>query len=89
MRVPEHVTSAWMDSLDDGDLLTAESRLHTAFSTLETEQRSLRGQSYQLLRGPAELLAAWANWSRVSTEIRERRLHARRRRSAVRVRGAD
>jgi hypothetical protein len=81
MRVPEHVTSAWMDSLDDGDLLAAESRLHTAFSTLEAEQRSLRGQNYELLRGPAELLTAWANWSQVSTETRERRLHVRRRRA--------
>ena len=82
MRLPEHVTGAWMDSLTDGDLLTAESRLHKAFSALERAQKKLLGDGYDLMRAPAELLAAWGSWSRVSTEARARRLHVSRARTA-------
>jgi len=78
MRMPEHVTGSWMDSLTDGDLLTAESRLHKSFSTIEKAQKKLLGSEYELMRGSPELLAAWGCWSRVSTEARVRRLHVRR-----------
>jgi len=79
MKLPEHITASWMDSLTDGDLLTAESRLHVTFAALEGAQKKLRGEEYELMRGPAELLSAWGRWSRVSTEARARGLHARRR----------
>lgn len=82
MRMPEHVTSAWVDSLSNGDLLTAEARLHKSFVTLEQAQKKLLGDGYDLMRAPAELLAAWGTWSRVSTEARARGLHVSRARSA-------
>jgi hypothetical protein len=78
MRMPERLTSTWIESLTDGDLVTAEARLHRSFSTLEREQKKLLGQRYELLRGPAELLAAWGSWSRVSAATRARGLHPRR-----------
>ncbi len=78
MRMPERVTSAWIDSLTDGDLVTAESRLHKSFSAMERAQKKLLGAQYELMRGPAELLAAWGSWSRVSTATRVRGLHVRR-----------
>jgi hypothetical protein len=82
MRMPEHVTSAWIDSLSNGDLLTAEARLHKSFFTLEQAQKKRLGDEYDLMRAPAELLAAWGTWSRVSTEARARGLHVSRARSA-------
>jgi hypothetical protein len=78
MRVPEHITGTWMDSLSDADLLVAESRLHKAYLALETAERKARGGDFELMRGPAELLAAWGRWSRISAFARARGLHARR-----------
>jgi hypothetical protein len=78
MRIPERVNGTWIDSLTDGDLLAAESQLHTDFAKLDGRERKKRGSAYDLMRGPAGLLAAWDRWSRVSTEARARRLHVRR-----------
>jgi hypothetical protein len=78
MRMPERITSAWIDGLTDSDLVTAESRLHRTFSALERAQKKLLGGRYDLMRAPADLLAAWGSWSRVSTAARARGLHVRR-----------
>jgi len=82
MRMPEHVTGAWLDSLTNDDLLTAESRLHKSYLALEKVEKHRLGDRYDLMRAPAEVLEAWGRWSRVSTEARGRRLHVRRARSA-------
>jgi hypothetical protein len=76
--MPERLTSSWIESLTDGDLVTAEARLHRSFAALERAQKKLLGGQYDLMRGPAELLAAWGSWSRVSNATRARGLHVRR-----------
>jgi hypothetical protein len=78
MEMPEHITRRWIDSLSNGDLLEVESRLHSAFVSLEGEEKARRGDRYDLMRAPADLLAAWDSWSRVNTEARVRGLQARR-----------
>ncbi len=82
MQLPERPTAKWMDSLTDSDLLLAESSLHEAFFSLEREQKALLGAKYELMRGPAELMAAWDRWTRVNTAARSRGLNPRRRRGA-------
>ena len=79
MKLPEHITSTWIDSLADADLLAAESQLHAAFVTAERAEKDRRGAEYSLVRGPSELLDVWGRWSRLSAETRARGLHARRR----------
>ena len=80
MRVSEQITYKWMASLDDASLLSAEARLHEAFLAEEKTHKRAVGKRYDLMRGPAELLAAWDRWSRISTETRSRGLHVRRQR---------
>jgi hypothetical protein len=80
MQMPQHITSSWIDSLNNVDLLEAEARLHSDFVTLEGAERARRGEQYDLMRAPADLLAAWGSWSRVNTEARARGLQTRRRR---------
>ena len=82
MKLPERINHKWMETLDDASLLTAEARLHKAFATAEASQRRVMGEQYDLMQGPAELLAAWDRWSRVHTETRVRKLHPRRTRKA-------
>ena len=82
MELPERPTAKWMDSLTDSDLLLAESSLHQAFFSLEREQKALLGDKYELMRGPAELMAAWDRWTRVNTATRSRGLNPRRRQRA-------
>ena len=85
MKVPEHITGTWMDGLSDADLLLAESRLHKTYTTLESAERKARGEQFALMRGPAELLAAWGRWSRISAYARGRGLHVRRTPKKVRA----
>lgn len=77
-QLPDRITRAWIDTLDNSALLLAESRLHKTFATMEKEQKKLRGSQYDLMRGPEDLLAAWDRWSRVSSETRNRGLQLRR-----------
>lgn len=78
MRLPETITFRWIDGLENDALLAAEASLHTKFSTLQAAERKKRGAEFELMRGSAELLAAWDRWSRVSSAARERGLHLRR-----------
>jgi hypothetical protein len=78
MQLPERPTADWIDSLTDRDLLLAESRLHATFFALEREQKALLGAKYDLMRGPAELMAAWDHWTRVNTATRSRGLNPSR-----------
>ena len=77
-KLPQHITHDWLGTLDDDRLLDTEARLHAAFRTLEQAQKRADGERYDLMRGPAPLLAAWDRWSRVHTATRARRLHPRR-----------
>lgn len=78
MKLPERITREWMLTLDNDSLLTAESRLHEAFTAQERAHKRVVGDRYDLMRGPAELLGAWDVWSRVNNETRSRKLNARR-----------
>ena len=78
MKLPQTINFKWIDGLENDDLLTAEARLHKQFSTLQSSERKKRGEDFELMRGSAELLAAWDQWSRVSAAARERGLHLRR-----------
>lgn len=79
MRVlPERVNTAWIETLSDDDLLDVEERVHKTFATLERREKKLRGDRFQLMRGPEELLNAWDRWSRLLNATRERSLKPRK-----------
>jgi hypothetical protein len=72
--IPDTISLDWIDSLSDPELLDVEARLKGRFALLERREKKLRGYRYQLCRGPADLMAAWDRWSRVSTATRDRSL---------------
>ena len=78
MTLPDRITYEWMGTLDDDSLLVAELSLHQLFADEEAAERKRRGERYELVRGPAELMSAWDRWSRVNTETRQRKLNPRR-----------
>jgi hypothetical protein len=69
---------AWIETLSDIDLLDVEARVHAKFSVLERREKKARGDKYQLMRGPADLMDAWDRWSRLLSATRERALNPRR-----------
>lgn len=78
--VPERISMAWIETLADEDLLDVEQRVHAQFSVLERREKKAKGDKYQLMRGPAELMEAWDRWSRLQAAARERSLNPRRER---------
>lgn len=78
MKLPATITRDWLVALSDTDLVDAEARLHQMFGVLERRNKKAFGAQYSLFRGPADLLAAWDRWSRVSQLTRERGLRPRR-----------
>jgi hypothetical protein len=76
--VPEHISQTWIESLSNPDLIDIEARLHANFALLERREKKARGYRYELCRGPADLMAAWDRWSRISTATRDRALTPRR-----------
>lgn len=76
--VPERISMAWIETLTDVDLLDVEARVHARFSLLERREKKARGDKYQLMRGPADLMEAWDRWSRLLAATRERSLNPRR-----------
>jgi hypothetical protein len=81
--VPERISMVWIDTLTNEDLLDVEARVHARFSLLERREKKLKGDRYQLMRGPAELMEAWDRWSRLQAATRERKLNPRRDQSAL------
>jgi hypothetical protein len=79
MTVPDRVTAGWIATLADGQLMTAESRLHSEFLDEETQEKEKRGDRYTLLQGPAALVNAWLRWQMVNNEARSRGLLVRHR----------
>ncbi|HLA90187.1 MAG TPA: hypothetical protein VJL28_07155 [Gemmatimonadaceae bacterium] len=84
--VPERINAAWIATLADEDLLDIEARLSERFTILDNRHKQLRGRSYVLLRGPADLIDAWDRWSRLSMAVRARSLVARPREVSARDR---
>jgi hypothetical protein len=79
MRVlPDRISLAWIETLTDVDLLDVEARVHARFTVLERREKRARGDKYQLMRGPADLMEAWDRWSRLLAATRERSLNPRR-----------
>ncbi|HEY8176847.1 MAG TPA: hypothetical protein VIF32_14195 [Gemmatimonadaceae bacterium] len=79
MRVlPDRISMAWIETLTDVDLLDVEARVHARFTVLERREKRARGDKYQLMRGPADLMEAWDRWSRLLAATRERSLNPRR-----------
>ena len=76
--VPESINRAWIDTLSDADLIDCEARVREKFAVIERREKRARGDKYQLFRGPADLMAAWDTWSRLSAAARERSLRVRR-----------
>lgn len=76
--VPDRISMAWIETLSDVDLLDVEARVHAKFSVLERREKKARGDKYQLMRGPADLMDAWDRWSRLLSATRERSLNPRR-----------
>jgi hypothetical protein len=76
--VPERISTAWIETLTDADLLDVEARVHARFALLERREKRVRGYRYELMRGPADLMEAWDRWSRLHAATRERSLNPRR-----------
>jgi hypothetical protein len=76
--LPERITAEWLDSIDDADLILAESTLRQTFFALERKEKALQGDRYDMMRGSAEFMAAWGNWSLASNEAAHRGLRLRR-----------
>ena len=72
--VPAQISMDWITTLTNEDLLDVESRVYAQFDVLNKREKKRRGDKYQLMRGPAELMEAWDRWSRINAAARERAL---------------
>ncbi|HJQ21679.1 MAG TPA: hypothetical protein VJ867_15125 [Gemmatimonadaceae bacterium] len=77
--VPEVIDWAWIQTLNDEDLLDVERRVHAKFVVLERREKKALGAKYELCRGSAELFKAWDRWGRLANATRERSLRPIRR----------
>ena len=80
--VPERIDKAWIDTLEDVDLIDVEARLRAKFDLLDGREKRARGNRYNLMRGPEDLVLAWDRWSRVCSAMQRRTLSARRKPAA-------
>ena len=77
--MPAHVTTRWIATLGDEQLVAAEAHLYRAFHARETAEKSRAGSRYILLQGPSELVTAWQQWLLANNETRARGVMVRRR----------
>jgi hypothetical protein len=77
MTIPDRITAGWIATLEAGQLVAAESLLHTEFVAAESQEKRRNGERYALLQGPAALVNAWLRWQMVSNEARSRGLAIR------------
>ena len=63
--VPERIDKEWISSLADDDLIDVEARLRSKFDVLDLREKKARGNSYNLMRGPEDLVLAWDRWNRI------------------------
>ena len=80
MTLPDRINAEWIRTLSNEQLAHAESQLHVHYSAEETAERRLRGDAYDLMRGPETLMAAWMRWSLVCNALRDRGVRFRYRR---------
>ena len=80
VALPTHVTTRWIATLGNDELLAAEADLYAVFHARERAEKSRSGSRYVLLQGPSELVNAWHQWVLVSNETRARGVVVRRRR---------
>ena len=79
LEMPAHVTTRWVTTLENEQLIAAEAELYSVFRARETTEKSRAGSRYILLQGPSELVNAWQQWLLASNETRARGLVVRRR----------
>jgi hypothetical protein len=77
MTIPAHINARWIGTLDDAQLVAAETTLHATFRELEISEKSRAGARYVLLQGSAALVSAWHRWLLVNNEVRARGLAIR------------
>jgi hypothetical protein len=77
MTVPDRVTSDWIATLGNAQLVAAESQLHAEFRKQDDAEKRRAGSRYALLQGPPVLVNAWLRWLLVSNETRTRGLVVR------------
>ena len=78
MTIPSNVSSRWVATLKDSQLLEAEARLYADFHAREMTEKSRAGARYILLQGPSALVNAWQQWLLVNNEARARGVTVRR-----------
>ena len=78
IEMPAHVTTRWIATLENEQLVAAEAQLYSAFRTRETAEKSRAGARYMLMQGPPELVSAWERWALVNNEVRARGVVVRR-----------
>ena len=76
--VPERIDKEWINTLEDADLIDVEARLRAKFDLLDVREKKARGNGYNLMRGPEDLVLAWDRWSRICRAMQARTLTARR-----------
>jgi hypothetical protein len=77
VTIPAHINARWIATLDDAQLVVAETALHATFRELEISEKSRSGARYLLLQGPAALVSAWHRWLLVNNAVRSRGLATR------------
>jgi hypothetical protein len=77
--LPDRINGAWVAALSDEEILGVEGALHKKFTALETREKKARGDRYNLMRSPADLMEAWNRWSLVNAATRARSLNPRKR----------
>lgn len=79
VKIPDKVSAAWVESLGDAQLISAEATLRKQFAEEESAEKERTGARYSMFRGPATLMAAWTRWLLVSNEAMARRVAVKRR----------
>ena len=77
MMIPNPVDSRWIAGLADAQLVDAEVELHKTFVKHDGAERRVRGDRYDMLRGPEALVTAWSHWQLARNEAQLRGLALR------------
>lgn len=70
--LPPNLSSRWIATIPNSQLLEIESRLYADFHAREVVEKSRAGSRYVLLQGPPALVTAWQQWLLVNNEARAR-----------------
>jgi hypothetical protein len=79
MEVPNRINGSWVATLTDEEIIGVEAGLHETYTALEHREKQARGDRYDLMRSPADLMEAWSRWSLVNAATRSRSLNPRKR----------